>query len=158
MRVATAIHTLTTFLRGRVRLTAYRRGGSRAVRTFTLPLSRRASLFPRHPHRRGGAVFGDEVGESIVGRSYASVVRRFGPPAAVERSREQRCIYYEVVGDGPFGWRLCFGAGGRLTSAGGALALAGLSETTHHIFQATGLHKLFNFYPDPARAIAALGE
>src|SRR5437016_14486346 len=31
----------------------------------------------------------------------------------------------------------------RLTSAGGALALAGLSDATQHIFQVAGLHKFF---------------
>jgi hypothetical protein len=40
-------------------------------------------------------------------------MRRFGPPAA----RSRRCVQYSVVGDGPDGWRLCFGAGGRVMSA-----------------------------------------
>jgi anti-anti-sigma factor len=45
----------------------------------------------------------------------------------------------------------------RLASAGGALALAGLSEDTQHIFEVAGLHKFFQFYPDSGKAVAALG-
>ena len=45
----------------------------------------------------------------------------------------------------------------RLAAAGGALALAGLSDNTQHIFQVAGLQKFFTFYPDQAKAMEALG-
>src|SRR5437588_4669861 len=45
----------------------------------------------------------------------------------------------------------------RLGSAGGALALAGLSDNTQRIFQVAGLHKFFSFYPNAGEAVAALG-
>jgi hypothetical protein len=102
-------------VRGSVRVTAYRRGGGSSTRTFSLPLSRR----PSHPHRRRGAVFDDEVGESILRRSYASLVRHFGPPADLEREHGSRCAYYQVVGQGAIGWRFCFADTGRMLSAGG---------------------------------------
>lgn len=92
-------------VRGHVQLIADRATGAPAVRTFSLPLSPHANLFPGHPHRRRGAVFDDEVGENIIGRSYSSVVHRFGPPAAINRKNGAKCVYYEVVGDGPVGWR-----------------------------------------------------
>ena len=44
----------------------------------------------------------------------------------------------------------------RLAAAGGALALAGLSDTTQHIFGVAGLNKFFTFYPDAATAVAAM--
>jgi hypothetical protein len=105
-------------VRGHVRITADRAGGGTAVRTASLPLSR-ATVFPGHQNRRRGAVFSDEVGENIIGRSYPSIVRRFGRPAVVNRERGRRCTYYEVVGAGPVGWRFCFGDDGRLTTATG---------------------------------------
>ena len=71
--------------RGQVRLVARRAGGGTSVRTFALPLSRQANLFPRHPHRRRGAVFGDEVDKGIVGEWYEEIVSRFGPPAVLRR-------------------------------------------------------------------------
>ncbi len=43
-----------------------------------------------------------------------------------------------------------------LAAAGGSLALAGLSATTYHIFQVSGLAKFFTFYPDVGKAVAAL--
>jgi anti-anti-sigma factor len=46
----------------------------------------------------------------------------------------------------------------RLASAGGALALAGLSDTTQHIFQVAGLSKFFTFYPNTETAVKALGQ
>jgi anti-anti-sigma factor len=46
----------------------------------------------------------------------------------------------------------------RLGSAGGALALAGLSNNTQRIFQVAGLHNFFYFYPDLETAVAALGR
>jgi anti-anti-sigma factor len=46
----------------------------------------------------------------------------------------------------------------RLSAVGGALALAGLSDTTQHIFQVAGLSKFFSFYPDTQTAVQALGE
>ena len=60
-------------------------------RTRSFSLKRPTNLFPGHPHRRPGAVFGDEVGEPILRRSYADVVRRFGPPAAI-REHGQRVL------------------------------------------------------------------
>jgi anti-anti-sigma factor len=44
----------------------------------------------------------------------------------------------------------------RLGAAGGALALAGLSDNTERIFQAAGLHSLFCFYPDQKTAVNAV--
>src|SRR5438105_6766221 len=41
----------------------------------------------------------------------------------------------------------------RLASAGGALALAGLSDNTQRIFQVAGLHSFFYFYPDVDTAL-----
>ncbi len=46
----------------------------------------------------------------------------------------------------------------RLTATGGGLALAGLSDTTRHIFQVAGLSKLFSFYPDTETAVKAFGQ
>jgi hypothetical protein len=105
--------------RGRVRLVAERRGAGPVVRTFRLPLSARDERTPSHQHRRRGAVFNDEVGEAIVGSSYAQVVERFGPPAVIRRERARRCAYYEVVGSPHDGWRFCFGASGRMVDANG---------------------------------------
>jgi hypothetical protein len=106
-------------VRGRVRVIADRVRGGSSTRTFSLPLSRHSNLFPSHPHRRRGAVFGDEVGESILQRSYTNIVHQFGPPAAGDRVHGNRCAYYEVVGDGPTGWRFCFAATGRMIGASG---------------------------------------
>jgi hypothetical protein len=102
---------------GRVRIVADRIGGGSSTRTFSLPLSRHTKLFRRH--RRRGAIFDDEVGENILRRSYTRIVRDFGPPAAIDREHGNRCAYYEVVGDGPIGWRFCFATGGRMLSASG---------------------------------------
>jgi hypothetical protein len=96
--------------RGRARLIAHSATGHVSVPRFRLP----APPFPRHRQRRPGAVFADEIGETIIGQTYAAVVRRFGPPALTRGV----CVYYEVVGDGPRGWRFCFAAG-RVRSATG---------------------------------------
>src|SRR5436305_2767368 len=45
----------------------------------------------------------------------------------------------------------------RLGTAGGALALAGLSENAQHIFEAAGLHKFFTFYPNVDAAVKEMG-
>jgi hypothetical protein len=84
----------------------------RTVDTFVLGTRIR---LPRH--RRHGAVFSDEVGEPILKRSYAQILRRFGPPAARGRHRGHRCLRYEVVGEGPGGWWFCFRGDGRMVSA-----------------------------------------
>jgi hypothetical protein len=64
--------------------------------------------------RRAGAVFDDEIGESILTRSRAEVIRRFGAPAATRAG----CDYYQVVGDDRRrGWRFCYRAGGVMTGA-----------------------------------------
>jgi hypothetical protein len=68
-----------------------------------------------HRHRREGAVFNDEVGESVLTLNRRQVVRRFGRPAAVRGS----CTYYEMVGDRHDGWEFCFKPDGRMTSAAG---------------------------------------
>jgi hypothetical protein len=73
-------------VRGSVRVIAYRRQGGSFTRTFSLPLSRRINRGPSHPHRRRGPVFDDEIGENILLRSYTTIVRDFGPPAAVHRA------------------------------------------------------------------------
>ena len=104
-------------VRGRVRVIASRRSGGSLTRSFSLRRPR--NLFPGHAHRRRGAVFGDEVGEPILRRSYSDIVRRFGPPAAIHREHGERCAYYEVVGEGAVGWRFCFTGSGRMVSAGG---------------------------------------
>jgi hypothetical protein len=104
-------------VRGRMRVIADRRRGGSLTRTFSL--KRPTNRFPSHPHRRRGAVFGDEVGERILARSYSNLVRHFGPPAAIHREHGERCAYYELVGDGAVGWRCCFAAGGRMISATG---------------------------------------
>ena len=46
----------------------------------------------------------------------------------------------------------------RLGAAGGALALAGLSDNTQHIFQVAGLHKFFFFHPEVETAVGALSK
>jgi hypothetical protein len=46
----------------------------------------------------------------------------------------------------------------RLAGAGGAFALAGLSENTQHIFQVAGLHKFFLFFPDTDKAVEAMNR
>jgi hypothetical protein len=106
-------------VRGSVRVIAYRRQGGSFTRTFSLPLSWRINRRPSHPHRRRGAVFDDEIGENILQRSYTTIVRDFGPPAAVHREHGGRCAYYQVVGRGTIGWRFCFADTGRMISASG---------------------------------------
>lgn len=101
-------------VRGRVWVISETLSGRVSTRRFSLPVA----LVQTHPQRRGAAVFNDEVGESIVTRSYAQVVRRFGPPARERTEDGLRCAYYEVVGQ-QSGWRFCFGADGRMTSASG---------------------------------------
>lgn len=44
----------------------------------------------------------------------------------------------------------------RLNSAGGALALSGLSEATHDMFRVAGIEKFFRFYPDQQSAVQSL--
>ncbi|MSU78144.1 MAG: anti-sigma factor antagonist [Gemmataceae bacterium] len=46
----------------------------------------------------------------------------------------------------------------RLTSAGGALALSDLSETTRDMFRIAGIEKYFRFYPDQQSAVQALNS
>ena len=46
----------------------------------------------------------------------------------------------------------------RLAAAGGALVLAGLSETSQRIFQVAGLHKYFHICPDSDKAVEALSQ
>jgi hypothetical protein len=103
---------------GRVRVVSELERGA-TVRSFSLPLSRRWSLRLHDRHRRRGAVFNDEIGEQIMQLSYTEVVDRFGPPARIRRERGERCAYYEVVGFAEDGWRFCFSATGRMTSAAG---------------------------------------
>jgi hypothetical protein len=110
---------LAPSVRGRVRVVSVGRTGV-ATRSFVLPLPPRWSLRrSRHPHRRPGAVFDDEVGENILLRSYEEIVRRFGAPAAQRTEHGRRCAYYEVVGRARDGWRFCFAGDGRMLSAGG---------------------------------------
>jgi hypothetical protein len=94
-------------------------GDRESVRSFELPVSPRVYLSAPHQHRRRGAVFNDDVGENITGRSYDQVIRRFGPPAAVRREQRLRCAYYEVVGSAGDGWRFCFARDGHMVSATG---------------------------------------
>jgi hypothetical protein len=110
-------------VRGRVSIVSVGRDGL-MTSSFVLPLPARWSLRrSRHPHRRPGAVFDDEVGENILLRSYGEIVRRFGAPVAVRTEQGRRCAYYEVVGRPGDGWRFCFAADGRMLSAGGNAAL-----------------------------------
>jgi hypothetical protein len=110
-------------VRGRVRIVSVGRDGP-VTTSFVLPLPARWSLRrSRHPHRRPGAVFDDEVGENILLRSYDEIVRRFGAPVAVRTEQGRRCAYYEVVGRPRDGRRFCFAADGRMLSAGGNAAL-----------------------------------
>ena len=44
----------------------------------------------------------------------------------------------------------------RLTTAGGGMAIAGLSDNGMRIFQVAGLHKFFHFYPDIGPAVESL--
>jgi hypothetical protein len=94
-------------------------GDRDVVRSFDLPVPPRVYLAARHEHRRRGAVYDDEVGENITGRSYHQVARRFGPPAAIRREQGLRCAYYEVVGSAGDGWRFCFARDGHMVSATG---------------------------------------
>jgi hypothetical protein len=110
-------------VRGRVSLVSVGAAGV-VTRSFTLPLPSRWSLRPsRHPHRRPGAVFDDEVGENVLLRSYDEIVRRFGAPAAARTEHGRRCAYYEVVGRARDDWRFCFARDGHMLSAGGNSAL-----------------------------------
>jgi hypothetical protein len=94
-------------VRGRVSLVSVGAAGV-VTRSFTLPLPSRWSLRPsRHPHRRSGAVFDDEVGENVLLRSYDEIVRRFGATAAARTEHGRRCAYYEVVGRARDDWRFC---------------------------------------------------
>ena len=106
--------------RGKVRLVSQLRNRN-VVRSFELPLPERVYLSAHHVHRRRGAVFNDEVGESITGLSYRQVVRRFGPPAVVRREHGKRCAYYEVVGYAHDGWQFCFRRDGRMDGATGGV-------------------------------------
>jgi hypothetical protein len=109
-------------VRGRVSIVSVGRAGL-MTSSFVLPLPARWSLRrSRHPHRRPGAVFDDEVGENILLRGYGEIVRRFGVPVAVRTEQGRRCAYYEVVGRPRDGWRFCFAADGRMLSAGGNAA------------------------------------
>jgi hypothetical protein len=103
---------------GKVRLVS-QLSDRKVVRTFKLPAPERSYLFARHPHRRRGAVFNDEVGEPITQLTYRQVVHRFGPPAVVRQEHGRRCAYYEVVGYANDGWQFCFRADGHMFSAGG---------------------------------------
>jgi hypothetical protein len=103
---------------GKVRLVSTL-GDRKTVRTFELPAPPRSYLFAPHPHRRPGAVFNDEVGESITGLTYRQVVHRFGPPAVVRREQGRRCAYYEVVGYANDGWQFCFRRDGHMFGAEG---------------------------------------
>jgi hypothetical protein len=106
-------------VRGRVRVIAYRRQGGWFTSTFSLPLRGRINRRPSRPHRRSGAVFDDEIGENILQRSYTTIVRDFGPPAATDRAHGSRCAYYQVVGQGAIAWRFCSAGTGRMISASG---------------------------------------
>ncbi len=111
--------------RGPVRLVADLADGHTFVRAFVLPLSR-AQLEHPHPHRRPGAVFNDEVGESIVGQSYRRIVSRFGPPLkTLNATSGERCTYYDVVGYDN-GWRFCFRHGVMDSALGNQAAPAGV--------------------------------
>lgn len=94
--------------RGQFDLRAELAGGHRFSRVMTFSLlghQIRADL-PRY--RRPGAVFDDEVGESILGHSYRQIVRRFGAPLrTISSNHRERCVYYDVVGY-PTGWKFCF--------------------------------------------------
>jgi hypothetical protein len=103
--------------RGKVRLVSQLTDGREVVRKFRLPVPERVYLHAHHEHRRRGAVFNDEVGESITQLSYRQVVRRFGPPAVVRREHGLRCAYYEVVGYANDGWQFCFRRDGRMDGA-----------------------------------------
>ena len=99
-------------------------GRATVTRSFTLPLPPRWSLRrSRHPVRRAGAVFDDEVGENVVALTRDQVVRRFGAPAAERTEHGRRCAYYEVVGQARRGWRFCFARDGRMRGASGNTAL-----------------------------------
>jgi hypothetical protein len=104
--------------RGTVRLVS-QVGDREVVRSFRLPVPDRLLLRAHHEHRRRGAVFNDEVGESITQLSYRQVVHRFGPPAAVRREQGRRCAYYEVVGYANDNWQFCFESDGQMHSAAG---------------------------------------
>lgn len=94
--------------RGQVQLVAELADGHRFARAFALPLSSAQLASSYHPSRRPGAVFNDEVGESIVGRSYRQIVRRFGAPLETFHGASgERCAYYDVVGY-ENGWVFCF--------------------------------------------------
>ena len=103
--------------RGRVRLISELRRGE-TVRTFDLPRSSRFTS-AGHRSRRQGAVYNDEIGESITELSYRQLARRYGPPAVLRRERGELCAYYEVVGSPDDGWQFCFKRSGRMASAGG---------------------------------------
>lgn len=62
-------------------------------------------------------MYGDEVGENIVGTPYRRIVAVFGPPLRVRRSVTGPCVYYRVV-RARLGWEFCF-VEDRMQSAAG---------------------------------------
>jgi len=61
--------------------------------------------FVRVPRATRG-VHGD-IGESIVGTPYRTIVRRFGEPEQVRRTGRELCGNWDTVGD-PYDWQFCF--------------------------------------------------
>jgi hypothetical protein len=124
-RVTLALSTHRAFLalvrprlRRRVWVISESSSGHVSTRRFSLPVP----AVQRHPVRRRGAVFNDEIGETITSRSYAQVVRRFGRPARERTEGAERCAYYEIVGRSR-AWRFCFGSRGRMVGANGGARL-----------------------------------
>ena len=71
----------------------------------------------RHAGGPPHAVYGDEVGENVVGTPHRRIAALFGPPLRVRRSATGPCLYYRVVGQ-RMGWEFCF-VRGRMESAAG---------------------------------------
>lgn len=106
-------------VRGSVNLRVTAADGQQLSAAFTLPVSPHQMSAFSDRYRRPGAVFNDEIGQSIIGTSEVQIIRRFGRPLATLSSRDgERCVYYDVVGNAT-GWSLCF-KHGTTVAAGGA--------------------------------------
>jgi hypothetical protein len=70
-----------------------------------------------HSHRPPHSIYGDEVGENIVGLAtpYRRVLALFGPPLDIRPNSSGRCVYYRIVNQ-LGGWEFCF-KHGRMDSA-----------------------------------------
>jgi hypothetical protein len=81
------------------------------------PRERTYTPSAHHSHRPPHSIYGDEVGENIVGLAtpYRRVLALFGPPLDIRPNSSGRCVYYRIVNQ-LGGWEFCF-KHGRMDSA-----------------------------------------